>query len=116
MTNLSHYVPVSLAVGIAGVLILLGVQPHTMTVAQTQPNNNNNTTNQSLATYENKELGFAFDYPANWHSQYDAYEAELNNVVIAIADPYSNDTNGFEQTSFWVNVSDVREFLDSDLH
>ena len=31
--------------------------------------------NQSLtSTYENKEHGFAFDYPATWHNEFDANE------------------------------------------
>lgn len=71
--------------------------------------------NESFITYENKLYGFAFDYPATWHNQFDAYEAQLNNVVIALADPYSNDTQGFEQISFRVNVSDVRKSLGDDL-
>lgn len=78
--------------------------------AQNQSQNQNN-----LTTYENKELGFAFDYPNTWHNEYDAYEAHLNNVDIALADPFSNDTEGFEQTTFRVNVSDVRRSLGSDL-
>ena len=39
----------------------------------------------------------------------------MNNVVIALADPYSNDTDGFETTIFRVNVSDVHKYLDDDL-
>jgi hypothetical protein len=41
--------------------------------------------NQNLtATYENKEHGFAFNYPVTWHNQFDAYGAQLNNVVIVL--------------------------------
>ena len=61
------------------------------------------------------EYGFSFEYPITWHDQYDVYEAELNNVVVAKADPYSNDSQGFEQTSFRVNISDVQRFLGTDL-
>lgn len=42
--------------------------------SQNQSQNQNN-----LTTYENKELGFTFDYPNTWHNEYDAYEAQLNN-------------------------------------
>lgn len=76
---------------------------------------NQNQTQSNLTIYENKEHRFAFDYPALWHNEYDANEARLNNVVIALADPYSNDTDGFETTIFRVNVSDVHKYLDDDL-
>ena len=75
----------------------------------------NDTEVNNMVTYENREHGFAFEFPATWHNQYDASEAELNNVVTALADPFSNDTQGFEQTSFRVNVSDIQKYLDSDL-
>jgi len=39
----------------------------------------------------------------------------LNNFVIALADPYSNDTDGFETTIFRVNVIDVHKYLDDEL-
>jgi PsbP len=72
--------------------------------------------NQNLtSTYENKEQGFAFDYPATWHNEFDANEARLNNYVVALADPFSNDTDGIERVIFRVNVSDVHKSLDSDL-
>jgi len=76
---------------------------------------NQNQTQSNLTTYENKEHRFAFDYPAIWHNEYDANEARLNNVVIALADPYSNDKDGFETTIFRVNVSDVHKYLDDDI-
>ena len=76
---------------------------------------NSSLSTANTTTYENEEHGFAFDYPTTWHNQYDAYEAQLNNVDIALADAFSNDTEGFEQTSFHVNVTDVRRSLGGDL-
>jgi hypothetical protein len=35
---------------------------------------------QSFITYENKEHGFTFDYPATWHNQFDAYEAQFCSI------------------------------------
>lgn len=98
-----------IAGSIVGILMVLGGLGLVYNVfAQSQ--------NQNLtATYENKELGFAFDYPATWHDQYDAYEAKLNKIAVAKADPYTNNSQVFEQTSFRVNVSDVQKYLDSDL-
>jgi photosystem II reaction center protein PsbP len=87
-------------------LILLSTS-QTFVLASTEINN--------TVTYENREYGFAFDYPSTWHNEYDANEAQLNNVVIALADPFSNDTQGFEQTSFHVNASDVRKSPGNDL-
>jgi hypothetical protein len=113
MTSCLHSVPLLIGIGIVGIVALLGVQPHAMAMAQTQPNNTIST-NQSLVTYENKEYGFAFEHPATWHIEFDAYEAQLNNYVVSLADPYSNDTDGIEQTIFRVNVSEVRKSLDSD--
>jgi hypothetical protein len=98
---------VFLGVGVA--LSQLQLQPLAMAATA------NITTPMNTSTYENKQYGFAFDYPATWHDQYAAYEAELNNVTVAKADPYSNDSQGFEQTSFRVNVSNVQKYLDSDL-
>jgi PsbP-like protein len=85
--------------------------------AQNQNLNQNLTTGTAApTTYENTEHGFAFDYPATWVNEFDSeYEAQLNNFVVALADPSFIDEDGYKSTIFRVNVSDVHKYLDDDL-
>ncbi|MGH9974663.1 MAG: PsbP-related protein [Nitrososphaeraceae archaeon] len=81
-------------------------------------NQNQNLTTDTAAptTYENTEHGFAFDYPATWVNEFDSeYEAQLNNFVVALADPSFIDKDGYKSTILLVNVSDVHKYLDDDL-
>jgi hypothetical protein len=72
--------------------------------AQNQNPNQNLTTGTAPTTYEITEHGFAFDYPAMWMNEFDSeYEAELNNFVVALADPSFIDEDGYKSTIFRVN-------------
>jgi hypothetical protein len=99
---------------LVSMILLLGISLGFSLMASSQTYVLGSTGINNTVTYENREHGFAFDYPAAWHNEYDANEAQLNNAVIALADPFSNDTQGFEQTSFRVNVNDVRKSLGRD--
>lgn len=65
---------------------------------------------ETISTYENKEYGFAFHFPADWHQAYAISQDGLMNMRVKAPDPDA-DPAGLEP-NFEVSVYNTEDYLD----